>query len=109
MTGAGISTAAGIKDFRSPGTGLYDDLEKYNLPFPEAVFDLEFFKVRRNLLFCSLFFFFSVCNSKVSLEDAIVRVSTSTFAALGCIGWTGATPRTALLAAHSRVTLALIV
>lgn len=45
MTGAGISTAAGIKDFRSPGTGLYDDLEKYNLPFPEAVFDLEFFKV----------------------------------------------------------------
>lgn len=44
MTGAGISTAAGIKDFRSPGTGLYDDLEKYNLPFPEAVFDLEFFK-----------------------------------------------------------------
>ncbi|KAG0296157.1 NAD-dependent protein deacetylase sirtuin-2 [Dissophora globulifera] len=44
MTGAGISTAAGIKDFRSPGTGLYDDLEKYNLPFPEAVFDLGFFK-----------------------------------------------------------------
>ncbi|KAG0376681.1 NAD-dependent protein deacetylase sirtuin-2 [Mortierella sp. AD032] len=44
MTGAGISTAAGIKDFRSPGTGLYDDLEKYNLPFPEAVFDLAFFK-----------------------------------------------------------------
>jgi len=46
MTGAGISTAAGIKDFRSPGTGLYDDLQKYNLPFPEAVFDLAFFKVQ---------------------------------------------------------------
>ncbi|KAF9418334.1 NAD-dependent protein deacetylase sirtuin-2 [Podila epigama] len=44
MTGAGISTAAGIKDFRSPGTGLYDDLEKYNLPYPEAVFDISFFR-----------------------------------------------------------------
>ncbi|KAG0051884.1 NAD-dependent protein deacetylase sirtuin-2 [Gryganskiella cystojenkinii] len=44
MSGAGISTAAGIKDFRSPGTGLYDDLEKYNLPYPEAVFDISFFK-----------------------------------------------------------------
>ncbi|KAG0331363.1 NAD-dependent protein deacetylase sirtuin-2 [Podila humilis] len=44
MTGAGISTAAGIKDFRSPGTGLYDDLGKYNLPFPEAVFDFAFFE-----------------------------------------------------------------
>mmetsp|Transcript_29180 Transcript_29180/g.55329 ORF Transcript_29180/g.55329 Transcript_29180/m.55329 type:complete len:374 (-) Transcript_29180:136-1257(-) len=46
LTGAGVSCSAGIPDFRTPGTGLYDNLQKYNLPFPEAVFDLEFY--RRN-------------------------------------------------------------
>lgn len=45
MCGAGISTSAGIPDFRSPGTGLYSQLEKYNLPFPEAIFQLEYFRV----------------------------------------------------------------
>lgn len=44
VMGAGASVSAGIPDFRTPGTGLYDNLEKYNLPRPEAVFDLEFFK-----------------------------------------------------------------
>ena len=28
----------------STGSGLYDNLAKYNLPFPEAVFDLDFFR-----------------------------------------------------------------
>jgi hypothetical protein len=46
MAGAGISTSAGIPDFRSPGTGLYSQLEKYNLPSPEAVFHLKYFRVR---------------------------------------------------------------
>ncbi|WKX93633.1 hypothetical protein Q1695_011135 [Nippostrongylus brasiliensis] len=45
MTGAGISTSAGIPDFRSPGTGLYNNLQKYNLPDPQAVFDISFFHV----------------------------------------------------------------
>ncbi|KAI9633858.1 DHS-like NAD/FAD-binding domain-containing protein, partial [Dioszegia hungarica] len=44
LTGAGISTSAGIPDFRSPETGLYANLERLNLPFPEAVFELGYFK-----------------------------------------------------------------
>jgi len=44
MTGAGISVAAGIPDFRSPKTGLYDSLDKYNLPYKEAIFDIEYFR-----------------------------------------------------------------
>ena len=43
-TGAGISVSAGIPDFRSPKTGLYANLQKYNLPDPQAIFALEFFK-----------------------------------------------------------------
>ncbi|CAK0894708.1 unnamed protein product [Prorocentrum cordatum] len=44
VCGAGISVSAGIPDFRSKGTGLYDNLQKYNLPSPQAVFTLDFFQ-----------------------------------------------------------------
>ena len=43
MTGAGISVSAGIPDFRSPGTGIYDNLAEYNLPTPEAIFAIDYF------------------------------------------------------------------
>ncbi|XP_051477868.1 NAD-dependent protein deacetylase sirtuin-3, mitochondrial isoform X2 [Apus apus] len=43
MAGAGISTPSGIPDFRSPGSGLYSNLEQYNIPYPEAIFELTYF------------------------------------------------------------------
>lgn len=39
-----IFAAAGIPDFRSPGSGLYDNLQKYNLPHPSAIFEMDYFE-----------------------------------------------------------------
>jgi NAD-dependent SIR2 family protein deacetylase len=44
LTGAGISVNAGIPDFRTPGTGLYSKLAEYDLPTPESVFEINYFK-----------------------------------------------------------------
>lgn len=44
FVGAGISTNCGIPDFRSPETGLYANLKRLDLPYPEAVFDIDYFK-----------------------------------------------------------------
>lgn len=43
MAGAGISTPSGIPDFRTSGSGLYDNLKQYNLPYAEAIFELNYF------------------------------------------------------------------
>ncbi|KAG7891471.1 hypothetical protein KL936_001414 [Ogataea polymorpha] len=44
FVGAGISTSCGIPDFRSPKTGLYSNLKRLQLPYPEAVFDIDYFR-----------------------------------------------------------------
>lgn len=44
VNGAGVSTSCGIPDFRTPGTGLYSKLEEYKLPYPEAIFELDYFR-----------------------------------------------------------------
>eukprot|EP00397_Hematodinium_sp_SG-2012_P003655 GEMP01003663.1.p1 GENE.GEMP01003663.1~~GEMP01003663.1.p1 ORF type:complete len:409 (+),score=77.03 GEMP01003663.1:180-1406(+) len=45
IAGAGISVSAGIPDFRSKGTGLYDNLDEYDLEGDATnMFDLEYFK-----------------------------------------------------------------
>ena len=44
FTGAGISTTCGIPDFRG-ANGLYNSVQqKYDLPYPEAIFDINYFK-----------------------------------------------------------------
>lgn len=44
LSGAGISVASGIPDFRTPKIGLYSLLEEYNIEQPELIFDINYFR-----------------------------------------------------------------
>ncbi|CAK65079.1 unnamed protein product (macronuclear) [Paramecium tetraurelia] len=49
--GAGISVAAGLSDYRSKDTGLYDQLKKFNLSNPEQVYDINVFRKNPSLYY----------------------------------------------------------
>ncbi|CAL4113047.1 unnamed protein product, partial [Meganyctiphanes norvegica] len=51
--GQGNVAKFGCPTIQTPGTGLYDNLQKYNLPYPEAVFDINYFMMDHKP-FCSL-------------------------------------------------------
>ena len=54
--GAGASVACGIPDFRTPGKGLYSNqiLKEYNVPKPEDVFNLQYFRRRPDACYAML-------------------------------------------------------
>ena len=44
VRGRSLGSPGGLPDSPTPGTGLYDTLEISGLPYPEAVFELDFFR-----------------------------------------------------------------
>jgi NAD-dependent SIR2 family protein deacetylase len=39
-----FALSSGIPDFRTPGSGLYANLQRFELPTPQSIFDIDFFR-----------------------------------------------------------------
>lgn len=74
MIGAGVSTASGIPDFRTPGSGIYDNLQKYDLPYPEAIFDINYFREKPEPFLAWAKEFFPGVNYKPNAVHYFVRL-----------------------------------
>lgn len=69
VTGAGVAVSCGIPDFRSKG-GVYETIaERFSLPQPEMLFDLEYFKSEPEpfFQFAKVFCCWGVFNHRLSL------------------------------------------
>lgn len=51
LSGAGMSTSAGIPDFRSSNSGIYDKLKEYDMPYFQAIFERKYFDKNPKPLF----------------------------------------------------------
>ncbi|OON17853.1 transcriptional regulator, Sir2 family, partial [Opisthorchis viverrini] len=83
--------AAGIPDFRSSSSGIYDNLEEFNLPHPMAVFSLDYFKTNPKPFFevarrlyrphakvsIVLFVFYALANTDALFRSVTTREDSS--------------------------------
>lgn len=106
LTGAGISTSAGIPDFRSPTTGLYANLARLDLPYPEAVFDISYFREHPEpfyVLAKELYpgkFFPTVAHSFVSLLDEKCMLQMLFTQNIDCLERRAGVPDSKIIEAH---------
>lgn len=113
MTGAGISTSAGIPDFRSPETGLYANLARLDLPYAEAVFDISYFRQNPDpfyILAKELFpgkFFPTIAHAFIALLDEKYLLKMLFTQNIDCLERKAGVPGEKIVEAHGRWFVAL--